>query len=424
MLLEQDEAILNGVFKEEPQYFDVAMTVYFVNKVCSRLKSAIILAGLLLSCAHVLAGDAATLLSITVPGNTAVLPRTVFSQTWTFTNNGTTTWSATYSGYTLNMLTNNDSLAASPMVNKTYFSLPSSELNGGQAVPPGGKGSYTMTFVAPEVPGSYTDTFQLNSASGVFFGPQVVVQITVTKAGSTNQYDRARAISYANDYAGFVNSDGYFWTNGSSYGTFTPGSPAPTSGLGDDCAHFVSCCIGSEPHLRGGGLPIPSRATPTYGEPGAARLVNNVLIGPGYAVEVFSLTNMEPGDVVGWNWEGDTNIADLDHVTIYLGNGLLGSHSSSALDVSANTWYQGSESLAVRHLVHILDAPTMFSRHAGTNYIMSWGTNWAGYKLYSSSNLSTWTTVVKSPVVRGVTNVLTNAMSSGATFYRLTLPGN
>jgi hypothetical protein len=32
--------------------------------------------------------------------------------------------------------------------------------------------------------------------------------------------------------------------------------------------------------------------------------------------------------------------------------------------------------------------------------------------------------VAKSPVVRGVTNVLTNAMSSGANFYRLTLPGN
>ena len=40
---------------------------------------------------------------------------------------------------------------------------------------------------------------------------------SIMKAGSTNQYDRGRAISYANNYAGYVNSDGYFWTNGSDY---------------------------------------------------------------------------------------------------------------------------------------------------------------------------------------------------------------
>jgi cell wall-associated NlpC family hydrolase len=400
------------------------MIVYFANKVCPRLKPFFILTGLMLACAQVQAGDAASLGSVTITNNTPMLPRTVFTQTWTFTNIGTTTWSATYSGYTLNMVTNTDSLGASPMTNKTYLSLPSAAINGGKSVAPGAKGSYTMSFVAPEVPGNYVDTFQLNTASSVFFGPQVTVQITVIKAGSTNQYDRARAIAYANNYAGFVNSDGYFWTNGSSYGTFSPGTNAPGSGSGDDCAHFVSCCIGSEPHMRGGGLHIPSRVPPTYGEPGASKLVNDVLIAPGYAVEVFSLTNMEPGDVVGWNWSGDTNIANLNHVTIYLGNGLLGSHSSSALDVSANTWYQGSQSLAVRHLVHILDAPTMLATRAGTNYILSWGTNWSGYQLYSSADLSSWSPVAKSPVVRGVTNVLTNAMSSGATFYRLTMPGN
>src|SRR6202000_3239767 len=110
---------------------------------------------------------------------------------------------------------------------------------------------------------------------------------------STNQSDRARAVSYANNYSGYVNSDGYFWTNGSSYGTFTPLAVAPASGLGDDWAHFVSCCLGSRPAQRGGVLKIPARVPPTYGEPGAAKLVNTVLIAPGYATEVFSLNDME-----------------------------------------------------------------------------------------------------------------------------------
>jgi hypothetical protein len=381
--------------------------------------------GVLTGNSHAWAGDAAQLISGSVTNGTPVMPRTVFAQTWTMKNTGTTTWTPTFSGYTMNIL-GEDSLGAAPLTNKPYkSSYPSAPIGSGASVAPGAQATFILSFIAPETSGSYTDSFQLNSAGSVFFGPTNTIQIVVLKAGSTNQYDRARAVSYANNYSGYVNSDGCFWTNGSTYGTFTPLSPAPSSGLGDDCAHFISCCIGSEPHQRGGGLLIPSRVPPTYGEPGAAKLVNNCLIGPGYAVEVFSLTNMSPGDVVAWNWEGDTNIADLDHVTIYLGNGLLASHSASCLDVSANTWYQGSEPGYVRHLLHILDAPTLGSFVAGNNLVLSWGTNWTGYALYSSTNLSetaAWVKVPKSPVVVGKSNVLTNSMSAGAAFYRLMLP--
>ena len=384
--------------------------------------------GLLAGNSQALAGDAAQLISVSITNGTPMLPRTVFTQTWTMLNTGTTTWSPTYSGYTMNML-GKDVLGAVPLAAKTYLHPPSAMIGSGQSVPPGGQATFSMSFIAPETAGSVTDSFQLNSASGIYFGPTNTVQIMVLQAGSTNQYDRARAVSYANNYAGYVNSDGYFWTNGSTYGTFTPGSTAPSSGLGDDCAHFVSCCIGSEPHQWGGGLKIPSRATPTSGEPGAAKLVNNCLIGPGYAVEVFSLTNMEPGDVVAWNWGtnnvADGNIADLNHVTFYLGNGLLASHSSSALEVSADTWYQGSEPFYTRHLIHILDAPTIASFKVGTNQVLSWGTNWSGYALYSATNLSagaTWTKVAKSPNVVGALNRMTNTISSGAGFYRLMMP--
>ena len=395
------------------------------NRFQGRICVILFCLGALMGNFDAVAGDNAALISVSVPPGTQIMPRTVFTQTWTFQNTGTTTWSPTYHGYTLNIV-GEDSLGAAPLTNKPYASsYTSASIDGGQSIAPGAQATFTMNFIAPEAAGSYSDTFQLNSSSSVFFGPQVTVQITVLAAGSTSQYDRARAVSYANNYAAYVCSDGYFWTNSWPYGVFPAGSPAPKSGLGDDCAHFVSCCIGSEPNLRGGGLPIPGRVPPTYGEPGAAKLVNNCLIGPGYATEVASLSQLSPGDVVGWNWYGDTNIADLNHVTLYLGNGLLAAHSSSCLDVSADTWYQSSEPLYARHLIHILDAPTLAASWVGNNLVLSWGTNWVGYALYSSTNLSadaTWTEVAKSPVRIGKLNVLTNDMTSGAMFYRLTLP--
>ncbi len=395
------------------------------NKLIRLIHVLLICLAVLAANNHALAADDAQLISVSITNGTPMMPRTVFTQTWTMKNTGTTTWSPGYNGFTMNIV-GKDSLGAVPLVAKTFSSRTlSTTIGSGASVAPGAQATFTMTFIAPETAGTVTDTFQLNSASSVFFGPTNMVQITVLPFGSTSQYDRARAVSYANNYSGYVNSDGYFWTNGSSYGTFTPGSLAPTSGLGDDCAHFVSCCIGSESHQRGAGLKIPGRVPPTYGEPGAAHLVNTTLIAPGYAVEVFSLNDMEPGDVVGWNWSGDTNIADLDHVTLYLGNGLLASHSASCLDVSANTWYQGSQSQAVRHLVHILDTPAIVSSTIGNNLVLKWGTNWTGYVLYSATNFSggaAWTKVLKSPAIVGRLNVMTNSMSSDAMFYRLLLP--
>ena len=288
---------------------------------------------------HAAANDNASLMSVTISNGTPIMPRTIFKQTWTVLNTGTKTWTPGQNGYTLNMV-GPDTLGAIPTytnaITKKY--IPSAIIDSGQSIVPGGHASYTMMFIAPETPGMFTDTFQLNGTSN--FGPTVTVQITVPNAGSTNQYDRSKVISYANNYAGYICSDGYFWTNGSDYAHFGAGAPVPTAYLGDDCAHFVSSCIGSQSAQRGGGLNIFSRVPPTYGEPGAARLAQNILIGGGYAKEVSSLSEMSPGDVVGWNWEGDTNMADLDHVTLYLGNGLVASHAVSALDVSATTFFQ------------------------------------------------------------------------------------
>jgi hypothetical protein len=372
-------------------------------------------------------GDDAQLISNAIPAGTQIMPRTVFTQTWTFRNTGTNTWTPGQSGYTLN-IRGTDSLGAIRVTPNSVSTAyhPSTTISSGQSVPPGGQASFSMTFIAPEASGSVTDLFQLNSASGTYFGPQVSIEVDVLQAGSTNQYDRARAVSYANNYAGYVCTDGYFWTNGSGYEYFGAGAAVPKSPIGDDCAHFVSCCIGTESAAnRGGGLQIPSRVLPTYGEPGAARLVNTVLLAGGYAAEVPSVNMLSPGDLIGWNWEGDSDIQNLDHVTLYVGNGLVAAHAASCLDVSATTWYQSSQPNWRAHYIHIFDAPTLAASRAGNNLVLSWGTNWTGYSLYSATSPSpnaTWTKVATAPAVVGKMKMVTDSLASGAQFYRLRMP--
>src|ERR1700733_8958070 len=64
-------------------------------------------------------GDAAALVSVTLPADTQVMPRSFFSQTWTIQNTGTTTWTSGQSGYTLN-LQFLESLGARPSFTNQY----------------------------------------------------------------------------------------------------------------------------------------------------------------------------------------------------------------------------------------------------------------------------------------------------------------
>ncbi len=302
------------------------------------------------------AGDGASFLSATIPANMVMAPGQTFTNTWTIQNAGTTTWSPTESGYTLNMA-GTDSLGAVPLTARPLSGSypPCASINGGGSVAPGATATFSMTFIAPETAGTYSDTFQMANASAVTFGPTLRVQIVVQRAGPAGQFDRAKAVSYANNYARFVCGDGYFWTDGSTESNLGALTPVPTSPIGDDCAHFVSCCIGSESHQKGGGLTITTRAPPAYGEPGAARLISTCLLAAGLATEVTSLSSLSPGDVIGWDWAGNTNIGSLDHDTLYVGNGLIAAHSASHLDVSATTYYQTSYPHLAWHLIHILN---------------------------------------------------------------------
>ncbi len=166
-------------------------------------------------------------------------------------------------------------------------------------------------------------------------------------------YDRNAAVAYANQYWNKVVSDGYFWINGSTANYYGAGQPVPVnapgeaSGIGDDCAHFVSSVIGAP----GGGLTIPSRAG-TYGEPGAARLdellVGNSAGGYGttykYGQLVTSVSQLTPGDVIGYDWTGSGggSMSGIDHTVFYLGNNNIAAHSTSHDSVPWNWANSGS----------------------------------------------------------------------------------
>jgi hypothetical protein len=387
------------------------------------------------------AGDSAVFVSQTITNGTQVTPRSIFTQTWTFQNNGTTTWTPGINGYTLD-LTNLDSLGAMPLITCSNsdggtYHFPRAAINSGKSIAAGQSATYSMDFIAPETAGSYTDTFQLNGTT--WFGPIVTVQVTVPNTGNTNVFDRSRAISYANNYAAYVASDGYFWTNtdypdftfyGTGVFTLVPVGGDLDGGLGDDCAHFVSCCIGKEPHLRGGGINVPSRTSPTYGEPSAGDIIYNVLLPRGYATEVQSINQLEPGDVIGWNWYGETNEEGsyIDHVTLYMGNGMVACHAASILDVVPSSFGTGPVTVPGKgwswHLIHILDYPTLWTSKSGSSMSFMWTTNWNQYALYSASSMSgPWTQITTKPTVTGDTNKLSRTLpNSGQVFYRLQMP--
>ncbi len=313
---------------------------------------------------RLLSTDGATLVSQTVANSAVELPGAFFSQTWTIKNTGTSTWSPGTSGYTLNLL-GTDVLgitSATPDTASGHYHV-ITVINGGGSVAPNGTATFTMSCIAPETPGTYTDTFQMNSASSVFFGQQVTVQIVVSQAGPAGSYDRARAVSYANNNAGFVVTDGYFWDgpNVSDITYYGAGQPVPTNLVGDDCAHFVSSCIGTPASGLGGGLTIATRVAPSYGEPGAQHLVQTTLIGGGHATAVSSYSSLQPGDVIGWDWTSDGSI---DHVTIYLGNGQIASHANSHLDVP-DTFYNSSSPNLTSYPTHINSPATRYIALSG-----------------------------------------------------------
>jgi len=164
---------------------------------------------------------------------------------------------------------------------------------------------------------------------------------------SSTGYNREAAYNYARKYWDEVCSDGYFWW-GENYGEWDQ-LPLGTNiehRLGNDCAHFVSCCIGSEPNEQGGGLGVPSRVSPTYGEPSAGKL-GDWLLSSGLAEQKTSIDQLEKGDVINYDWKGDGH---WNHVALYLGNGKVAAHTTC---VESEPWQLGTTH---HRLIHIKTA--------------------------------------------------------------------
>lgn len=150
-----------------------------------------------------------------------------------------------------------------------------------------------------------------------------VLGLTLAPSCATHAYDRSAACQYAMKYWHSVCSDGHFFERRDAPTYLGRGKKVPQGNEGYDCAHFVSCCIGNEPHELGGGLNIESR-TQAYGEPGAARLVA-WLIEHGATLKE-SVSELLPGDVIAYDPNADGLI---DHVALYLGNNQVAAHSRS-----------------------------------------------------------------------------------------------
>jgi hypothetical protein len=138
---------------------------------------------------------------------------------------------------------------------------------------------------------------------------------------------RSRAVAYAEEYCKKVVSDGHYCLSETSYPDLGAGTALSTVETaekpGADCAHFVSCCIGSEPHRRGGGLSVqgdfPGKGI--YGILGAARLRDWFLNEKsGVGSKRDKVEDLQPGDVI--YYEGK-----YQHVALYLGKQEAACHS-------------------------------------------------------------------------------------------------
>jgi len=201
---------------------------------------------------------------------------------------------------------------------------------------------------------SFTAKFALWATVGA-----ALAAIAPPASAATTTYNRTAAVNYANANWNKVVADGYFWINGSTANYYGAGAAVPVNvageagGIGDDCAHYVSSCIGTP----AGGLTIPSRAG-TYGEPGAARLdellVGNSSGGYGttykYGQLVTSVSQLTPGDVIGYDWDGSGagSMSGIDHTVMYIGNGQVDCHATSHL--GANWTLGGADDYFFIHI--------------------------------------------------------------------------
>ena len=122
-------------------------------------------------------GDSASFISdVTIPDGTLIAPGAPFTKTWRLANNGSTTWTTSYS-----LVYISGSLAGN------IKSIPlSSDVKSGQFV------DLSASFTAPQTAGQYTSLWMLRNESGEVFGigpnsnEPIYLLINVSASGTAN----------------------------------------------------------------------------------------------------------------------------------------------------------------------------------------------------------------------------------------------
>ena len=97
---------------------------------------------------------AGSLLDVTMPDDSPVLPRQLFSKTWRLVNVGSCTWTRSY--------------AVVWFSGETFAGVRQQYLL--RDVPPGESVDVTVDMVAPDMPGQHQSNWKLRNANGEFFG--------------------------------------------------------------------------------------------------------------------------------------------------------------------------------------------------------------------------------------------------------------
>jgi hypothetical protein len=178
-------------------------------------------------------------------------------------------------------------------------------------------------------------------------------------------YDRDAAVNYAGWFWNNVCHDGYVATKTTKtgYAHFKPGTPLSDANAfpEEDCAHFISCCIGQTNHdwegqdriyhIRGGGINLDSPikrqfGIKVYGETYVPRLVGALLArGAKIIGRPFMETNarttleliskhMRPGDVMAYGKLKDPKHRDdhYEHAVLCVKSTTIACHTYSRYD--------------------------------------------------------------------------------------------
>jgi len=94
-----------------------------------------------------------------------------------------------------------------------------------------------------------------------------------------------------------------------------------------------------------------------------------------------------------------------------------------AVDSSGNVYVADTGSQSIRKgILAELPLPFLSATEANNQLVIAWPTNYAGFTLQSSPDLSpaaNWTNIASNPPVLGLQFVVTNSISAGAQFFRL-----